>query len=134
MPVTMGTESGDTIHGSESDDWIYGLGGDDVIYGHSGADWLEGGSGDDLLIGGDGNDTFNAGSGSDEVQGGTGYDLLVVDGYYADYSVTFDYLGVAHLQGPTGVVRLTSVEVIRFFDRDVSVFAFEIFGTDERRR
>ncbi|WP_264213713.1 calcium-binding protein [Leisingera thetidis] len=71
---------------------------------------------------GAGNDTINAGSGSDHIDGGSGTDRLIVDGRFAGTGFSTSYSRV-YLDGPDGRDSLTSIELLQFTDRTVSLKA-----------
>ncbi len=109
----------DALEGGPGDDVILGTIAADTILGQGGDDLLEGREGDDQIIGGDGDD------------------VAVFSGNRADYEIAVDPIsGVitvadkdAALDGDDGVDRLTSVETLRFKDRDYATADQILVGT-----
>jgi hypothetical protein len=93
----------------------------DTVIGGAGADTIRGGTGNDNLSGGSGNDIFYASSGTDLINGGSGTDTLIVSGKASSYSVTKRASGAATLTGSGINDTLSSIEVIKFADRSLSL-------------
>lgn len=101
----QGNETANGIQSGDGDDVVFGRGGDDYLSGGEGADYLDGGAGNDVLEGGNGHDMLVGGAGEDvfvlrrgEQHGAIldfeGWyalygDLLLLDGYGADASLTY---------------------------------------------
>ncbi|WP_430417043.1 peptidoglycan DD-metalloendopeptidase family protein [Parasphingorhabdus sp.] len=94
-----------------TDDTIFGLSGDDTIYGGKGNDIIAGGTGNDAIIGGP----------PHEDEGDS--DTALYWGNISEYHVTKvgETVYVAHLEGDDGTDILTSIELIKFADREVDV-------------
>ncbi len=75
-PVSVGTESGETLHLGDGADLVNAGGGSDKVYGYGGNDTINAGSGEDFVDGGSGDDVIDAGSGKDHVKGGDGDDWI----------------------------------------------------------
>jgi Ca2+-binding RTX toxin-like protein len=83
-----------------------GTGAADELRGTGSADILLGAAGDDVLVGG---------NGADRLHGGAGTDVALMPGRRDDYRLSRE--GVSILaEGPDGVVRLVSIETLRFTD------------------
>jgi 2',3'-cyclic-nucleotide 2'-phosphodiesterase / 3'-nucleotidase / 5'-nucleotidase len=106
-------------------------GGDDVVeIRASGFDWAAGevydprwtesqvdlGAGDDVFLGGDGTDRVRAGAGDDVLDGRGGFDVLLLSGRRADYSITVldAATGLTRISGLDGVDEVMGFERIRF--------------------
>lgn len=87
----IGTDEGEIHMGSAQEDYLVGKGGDDV---------------------------FVLGLGDDGAHGGDGYDVVVMRGALADYTVTKDG-NVVTVEGPEGTDTLVEVEAIRFSSGEV---------------
>lgn len=72
------------------DQTITGTANPEDISGSLGNDTLSGGDGADSLYGGPGDDRLNSGRGDDFINGGTGEDTLVLEGSFADYTITYN--------------------------------------------
>ncbi|MBY6159198.1 calcium-binding protein [Pseudooceanicola nitratireducens] len=73
---------------------------------------------EDYLVGKGGDDVFVLGLGDDGAHGGDGYDVVVMRGALADYTVTKDG-NVVTVEGPEGTDTLVEVEAIRFSSGEV---------------
>jgi hypothetical protein len=93
----------------------------DTVIGGAGADVIRGGAGNDHLSGGGGNDTFYASAGTDTIDGGTGSDMLIVSGRSSAYSLTKTGNGAATLSGSGIKDTLSSIEVVKFTDKTLSL-------------
>ncbi|MGA0602277.1 FG-GAP-like repeat-containing protein [Caulobacter sp. KR2-114] len=149
--VTTGAGA-DQIHGGAGADHIvsglgadvvYGDDGNDQIWGDQGADVLYGGAGDDHLTGNspiifdlisevyrqatpddDATDILDGGPGNDVLDGQGGRDIALYQVASTVASWTHNADGTWTVNaGSDGVDTLTSVEVLRFTDRDVSLSA-----------
>ncbi|SDG35454.1 MULTISPECIES: hypothetical protein [unclassified Duganella] len=121
------------VIGSIYNDSITGNAADNVLIGYLGNDTLNGGAGDDL---------FFAGSGLDLVDGGADLDTLLLQGNFADYTITrpnaTDLVLVNAATGENLTVR--NVEYFSFIDglrnygqtigNSVSIFPDVLTGTD----
>jgi hypothetical protein len=87
----IGTDEGEIHMGSAQEDYLVGKGGDDV---------------------------FVLGLGDDGAHGGDGYDVVVMRGALADYTITKDG-NVVTVEGPEGTDTLVEVEAIRFSSGEV---------------
>jgi Ca2+-binding RTX toxin-like protein len=103
MATRIGTSGTDTLNGTSGNDLILGNGGTDTLNGNGGAD---------VIISGPG--------GSDTISGGAGADKLVLDGNFADYTVTFSGSNVILTNGSV-VSTVTGVEQLVFEDVAVNV-------------
>lgn len=118
----LGDGGHDTIKGLAGHDKIKGFEGGDSLVGDSGNDSLEGGRGNDSLYGGNDNDTLVGGDGDDLLSGGTGEDIVVINGNFADYIVSYDAATRTYIIngcGCEGIDSVTGVETFRFADGDV---------------
>lgn len=79
----------------------------------TGAQRLDGTAEEDVLLGGEGDDTLVSGGGRDVIDGGPGRDVAILPGAVADYRFR-RVDGRLLADGPTGELRLTAVEVLRF--------------------
>ncbi|GAA0580016.1 M10 family metallopeptidase C-terminal domain-containing protein [Rhizomicrobium electricum] len=93
----------------------------DTVIGGAGSDTIRGGTGNDHLSGGGGNDTFYVSTGSDALDGGAGTDTLIVSGNAADYKLTKTGSGAATLTGSGISDTLSSIEVVKFADKSLSL-------------
>lgn len=140
-----GGDDNDTLNGDAGNDLLYGEQGDDILNGGTGSDYLNGGvgndtlnggSGNDILFGEDGNDILNGddgddiilgGKGTNTINGGNGIDMLVLSGDPKDYNIVFNTDGtiqqISDLRpdAPDGINNLTSIEKIRFADKEITV-------------
>lgn len=73
---------------------------------------------EDYLVGKGGDDIFVLGLGDDGAHGGDGFDVVVMRGAYADYTITQDGNAVI-VEGPEGKDTLIEVEAIRFSSGEV---------------
>ena len=114
----------DIAHGTSGDDVISKGGGDDALYGKAGNDKLVGGLGNDKLYGEAGDDTLSGGAGTDQLDGGDGNDIALFSGKLADYEINrvdASTLNVVDKRSGSadGTDTLTSVELLRFSDKDL---------------
>jgi serralysin len=82
-----------------------------------------GGSANDTITGNDADNVLTGGRGNDTIDGGAGNDVAVFSGAYADYTVVSNGNGaytVTDNAGKDGKDTLTSIELLRFSDRDVT--------------
>lgn len=80
-----------------------------------------GGKGNDTITGNDVANILTGGRGNDAINGGAGNDTAVFSGAYADYTITSTGTGsytVTDNVGNDGKDTLTSIETLRFSDRD----------------
>jgi len=112
-------------------DVIDGLGGDDMIFAGAGNDTLSGGDGNDVLNGGVGNDVLSGDAGNDTLVGGAGFDTAVFSGNRSSYTITRTGVTTT-VSGPDGTDTLTSVELLKFADRSISLVAKNDFNGDFR--
>lgn len=77
-----------------------------------------GSSQEDYLVGKGGDDIFVLGLGDDGAHGGDGFDVVVMRGAYADYTITQDGDAVI-VEGPEGKDTLIEVEAIRFSSGEI---------------
>lgn len=73
---------------------------------------------EDYLVGKGGDDIFVLGMGDDGAHGGDGFDVVVMRGALADYTITREG-NVVHVEGPEGSDTLVDVEEIRFSSGEV---------------
>jgi Ca2+-binding RTX toxin-like protein len=103
-----------------------------AFVGGAGDDTLAGGLLNDSLSGGGGNDLISGGGGDDSVDGGDGYDVFLVTGPKADYTITSVGGGAFTIKdnlGPDGVAHLVNVEAIQFSDVLYSLPGAPLAGT-----
>lgn len=81
-----GLAGGDTLQGFVYDDILKGGKGPDTLFGHAGNDMLMGGAGDDYLFPHLSLEAFV--SGDDYCDGGRGEDMIILDGFRSDYSLS----------------------------------------------
>jgi hypothetical protein len=111
----LGLNGNDKIIGGKGDDILVGGAGNDTLNGGAGNDKLNGGSGDDKLLGGAGDDILTAGKGNDTIDGGAGADKAILQGNFADATITAVTNGFQiELNGNTTIV--THVENFKFSD------------------
>ena len=82
-----------------------------------------GGSANDTITGNDVGNVLTGGRGNDTINGGAGSDVAVFSGAYADYTVVSNGSGsytVTDNAGNDGKDSLTSIELLRFADQDVT--------------
>lgn len=82
-----------------------------------------GGAGDDTITGNSIANILTGGRGNDHIDGAGGKDVAVFSGAFADYTITSLGTGsytVTDNVGNDGTDTLTSIETLRFSDRDVS--------------
>ena len=82
-----------------------------------------GGSANDTITGNDVDNILTGGRGNDTIDGGKGDDVAVFSGAYADYTVVSNGNGsytVTDNAGNDGKDTLTSIELLRFSDQDVT--------------
>jgi Ca2+-binding RTX toxin-like protein len=84
-------------------------------------DTVIGGAGSDVIRGGTGNDTFYASAGNDTLSGGAGTDTLVVSGRSSAYKLSTASNGTTTLTGNGLHDTLSSIEVIKFTDKTLSL-------------
>ena len=140
-PSTGGNGENQFLQGTPNDDRLDGEGGNDRIEGLAGNDTLIGGTGDDNLIGGDGDDDLNGGDGTDRLEGGSGtnvysggagFDIAVLSGGRADYTVTRETTDTNEFivltgAGDLGTHKLdASVEQVTFADARVKAGDLEV--------
>jgi serralysin len=81
-----------------------------------------GGSADDTITGNDVANMLTGGRGNDHIDGADGNDIAIFSGAYANYTIkslgTGSYTVTDNI-GNDGVDTLTSIEILRFSDRDV---------------
>lgn len=81
-----------------------------------------GGTGNDTLTGNDVANILTGGRGNDAINGGAGIDIAVFSGAYASYTVIANGSGsytITDNTGNDGTDTLTSIELLRFSDRDL---------------
>ncbi|MGK7868835.1 FG-GAP-like repeat-containing protein [Falsiroseomonas sp. E2-1-a20] len=115
--VEAATELGDALQGGPGRDLLQGLAGDDT---------LSGLAADDVLLGDRGRDVLNGGPGNDSLDGGHGMDTAVFAGLHADYAIARSGNGTWTVVGPDGTDSLTSIERLRFDDREISTTSISI--------
>ena len=101
--------------------WLYGgdgLGGS-LGQGTPGL-YLVGTSGGDVLTGGTGDDVFDAKGGNDRLVGGAGTDTARYSGNRSAYTITATAGGFT-VNGPEGTDSLSSIELARFADTQVTL-------------
>ncbi|MBK8455941.1 MAG: cadherin-like domain-containing protein [Phyllobacteriaceae bacterium] len=118
-----GSAFDDSIFAGDGDDFVDGNAGGDRIYGGSGNDFLFGEDGDDDLYGNTGDDSISGGAGNNRVDGGTGWDVLLLEGTAADFTISGDgaYLVVTAVGGWLSTVALNVEQVV--FVADGSIFS-----------
>lgn len=82
---------------------------------------LTGNAGKNLLAGGGGNDTLVGGGGNDTLDGGAGADTAVINGNFADYTITAASTGAVgdiQLKSISQTIIVRGVEVLHFDDGD----------------
>jgi hypothetical protein len=115
----LGKGGNDTLSGGGGNDKLNGGDGNDTLIGGADNDKLIGGDGDDTMIGGDGDDTIDAKSGTDDVDGGDGDDTILLEGNFADATITADGTGFKIVTA-TGTVTVDNVELFKFADKTVT--------------
>jgi hypothetical protein len=83
---------------------------------------LDGGAGNDTLIGGPGDEILIGRPDNDQITGGPGIDLAAFSGTRAAYRIVRDGDRIM-VTGPDGADTLMSVEVLRFDDVTLNLFA-----------
>jgi Ca2+-binding RTX toxin-like protein len=73
---------------------------------------------EDYLVGRGGDDIFVPGLGNDGVHGGEGFDVVVLRGAHADYTITAEGAGW-RVEGPEGSDLLIDIEQIEFSNGDI---------------
>jgi Ca2+-binding RTX toxin-like protein len=124
----LGGKDNDTLNGGAGADFLGGNFGDDSLVGAEGDDILRGGPGNDTVIGGTGNDQMFGGLGDDlfqfepvdaetennTVTGGAGEDTIVFTSATAATVINTNNMSqIDVIQVPTGIVRLTDVDLNR---------------------
>lgn len=82
-----------------------------------------GGSKNDTITGNDVSNILIGGGGNDTIEGGDGTDIAVFSGLFADYTITATGTGsymVFDKVGNEGTDTLSSIELLRFSDKDVT--------------
>lgn len=82
-----------------------------------------GGAGNDTITGNDVDNILTGGRGNDTIDGGDGDDVAVFSGAYANYTVVVNGTGsytVTDNVGNDGADTLSSIELLRFSDRDIT--------------
>lgn len=115
----FGNGGNDQLSGGGGNDKLNGGDGNDTLVGGTGNDKLTGGAGDDNMVGGDGDDVFDAKSGIDDVDGGTGDDTLLLEGNFADATITADGTGFKIVTA-NATVTVDNVELFKFADKTVT--------------
>ncbi len=81
-----------------------------------------GGAGNDTITGNEADNILTGGRGNDTISGGGGTDIAIFAGAFASYTVVQNGTGsytVTANSGTDGTDTLTSIEILRFSDRDV---------------
>jgi hypothetical protein len=115
----FGNGGNDALSGGGGNDTLDGGDGNDTLIGGTGDDKLIGGAGDDTMVGGEGDDVIDAKSGTDDVDGGTGDDTLLLEGNFADATITADGTGFKIVTA-NATVTVDNVELFKFADKTVS--------------
>jgi len=114
--------------GNALDNNIIGGVGANNLVGGAGNDTLTGHNGNDSLNGGDGSDLLESGIGNDKIDGGAGYDVLVVQGNFADYTITRPTAADTVLDDKHGnIITLCNAEYVVFADGGRPLFEVQ-FG------
>jgi serralysin len=77
-----------------------------------------GGSASDTLTGNDAANVLTGGRGNDIINGGGGSDIAVFAGAFAAYTIVTNGTGSYTVTGADGTDTLSSIEILRFTDRD----------------
>lgn len=105
----------DSVSGGRGNDVINGGAGNDVLKGGADDDTLNGGADNDVLLGGSGDDTLNGGLGENTLDGGLGDDTAIIEGNYADATITVDGDGFKIVTAG-GTTTVKNVELFKFAD------------------
>lgn len=112
--VITGDAGDNVLHGGNGDDTLNGGAGNDTLYGDAGNDTLNGGSGNDILIGGGGNNSLS---------GGAGADIAIINVAATNFVSTQFGITQQIVTGASSYDRVSTVETLRFTNRDVAVNA-----------
>jgi Ca2+-binding RTX toxin-like protein len=125
VDLTLGTAQNtgsggtDTLSSIEN---LIGTANNDTFLGNADANGLYGGAGSDALSGASGNDWLSGGTGNDTLSGGAGWDTAVYGGASTDAAWTHETNGSWTVAtAAEGTDTLTTVEVLHFADRDVTL-------------